>query len=64
MKVAKLDRATPPAPQAELPLVAWGKPPFAPDDEIDGSKIGRMTLRRDPATGAVVGLLDDPKKES
>ena len=68
MKVAKLNRTTPPVREAEkdwLPMIAWGRPPFAPVDEIDGAHVGRMTLRRDPVTGAVVGVLDDsPRKEN
>lgn len=67
MKVSKLNRVTPPVREVErdwAPLVHWGRSPFAPPDEIDGAKVGRMTLRRDPVTGAVIGFLDEPKQET
>ena len=66
MKVHKLERTTPPVREPEkdwAPMVYWGRPAFTPPDEIDGAKVGRMTLRRDPVTGALVGFLDPAEKK-
>jgi hypothetical protein len=67
MKVSKLDRIT--APVRELidhwPLVHWGKSLFGPsnEDDPDSVHINGMTIRRDPVTGLLYGVLDAPKKE-
>jgi hypothetical protein len=66
MKVSKLDRIT--APVRELidhwPLVHWGKSLFGPDEpeeDLDGTHVGNMTLHRDPRTGIVFGVMDPQK---
>ena len=66
MKITKLDRITEPVRELvdKMPLIHWGRPLFGPSepDEIDGTRINGMTLRRMP-DGSVVGVLDPPQKE-
>jgi hypothetical protein len=66
VKVSKLNRPTHPIREVagKEPLIYWGRPLFGPsNDEIDGTHVGDMTLRRDPVTGLLCGVLDAPKKK-
>jgi hypothetical protein len=64
MKVSKLDRITQPVRELAdwLPMVHWGRSPFADPDEIDGTHVGNMTLHRAP-DGTLYGVQDDPKNK-
>ncbi len=65
MRISKLDRVTEPVRDLvdRMPLIHWGRPLFAPPDEIDGTHINGMTLRRMP-DGSLMGVLDPPQKEN
>lgn len=66
MKVSKLDRPTPliREPTGDwAPIVHWGPSLLGPPDELDDAKVAGMTLHRDPVTGLLIGVMDEPEKK-